>query len=119
MLNKIKNITKHITMSCFGTTFKLRVEHDNKFKNGRIFLQVVYDAPCTKTNEVKEWHGRKWYLSEYMTKDEIIKTGFAAFKACVEHEVMEGYKFKNIIVFNPHVNFEELLKISSKEISRK
>lgn len=118
MLTRAKNITKHITMSCFGCTFKLRVEKDNKFENGRIFLQVIYDAPCTKTGEIKEWHGRKWYLSEYMTDDEIVKTGFVAFEACVKHEVMEGYKYDNVIVFNPHVNFKELLKISSKEISR-
>jgi hypothetical protein len=31
---------------------------------------------------------------------------------------MEGFKVDNIILFNPHINFEELLKISDKEITR-
>jgi hypothetical protein len=53
-----------------------------------------------------------------MTDDEIIKTSYGAFKAAVEHEVMEGFKVDGIILFNPHVNFEELLKISHKEIKR-
>ncbi len=108
-----------ITMSCFGVSFRLRAEHDNEFPNGRIFIQVVYDSPCTKTGEVKEWHGRKWYLSKHMTDDEIVKTAYVAFESCVKHEVMEGFKVDGITLFNPHASFEELLKVSGLEVSRK
>lgn len=121
MLEKVKQIVSRITMSCLRTEFKLRVEYDNEFLIdgiGRIFLQVIYDAPCTKTNVEQEWHGRKWYLSKHMTDDEIVKTAYVAFESCVKHEIMEGFKVDNIILFNPHINFEELLKISDKEITR-
>lgn len=118
MLEKVKNLTSRITMSCFGTDFKLRVERDNEFKNGRIFLQVVYGAPCTKTGEIQEWKGRKYYLSKHMTDDEIVKTAYVAFESCVKHEIMEGFKVDGIILFNPHINFEELLSISHLEVSR-
>jgi hypothetical protein len=53
-----------------------------------------------------------------MTRDEVVKTAFAAFKAAVEHEVMEGFKFNGKIVFNPHVSFEALLSITDQEVSR-
>lgn len=118
MIAKIKQLLSRVTMSCFGADFKIRVEHDNEYENGRIFIQVTYDAPCTKTGEIKEWHGRKWYLSKHMTDDEVIKTTYCAFKAAVEHEIMEGFKLDNIILFNPHVNFEELLKVSNLEVKR-
>lgn len=118
MLNRVTEITNRITMSCFGAEFKLRVEKDNEFDNGRVFLQVTYKAPCTKTNELSEWHGRKWYLSKHMTNDEIVKTAYVAFESCVKHEIMEGFKVDGIILFNPHVNFEELLKVSHKEVKR-
>jgi hypothetical protein len=104
-------------MTLFGKTFRIIVREDN-IHGGRIYLQVAYISPCTHSGEEMEWKGRKWYLSEFMTDDEIIKTSYGAFKAAVEHEVMEGFKVDGIILFNPHVNFEELLKISHKEIKR-
>lgn len=112
LLNRIK-------MSVFDKEFKIRCEVDNKLvDSGRIFIQVVYSAKCNKSGEEQIWHGRKWYLSEYMTDDEIVKTAFIAFKSSVEHEVMEGFKVDGIVLFNPHINFEELLKVSHKEIKR-
>lgn len=106
-------------MNVFGTECSLRVERDCKDPiNGRIFLQVVYNAPCTKTGEDQQWHGAKRYLSEHMTYDEIVKTAYSAFEAAVKHEVMEGFKYKGKIVFNPHVNFEALLSITNQEIKR-
>ena len=118
MLEKVHEITDKISMNLLGKEFTLRVEVDNENPNGRVFLQVVYMAPCTKTRTMAKWKGRKWYLSTHMTDDEIVKTAYAAFEAAVKHEVMEGFKYDNVIVFNPHVNFQELLKISSNEIFR-
>lgn len=114
----IQQITDRITMTVFGVRFFLRVDSDYKYINGRNFLQVVYHAPCTKTGETKEWRGRKWYLSEHMTEDEIIKTAYTAFEYAVKHEVMEGFKVDGIILFNPHVNFEALLSVSHHEVKR-
>lgn len=121
MINKVKQLLERVTMSCFGTDFKFRVEIDNEFNfanNGRIFIQIIYDAPCVKDGKVKEWHGRKWYLSKYMTDDEVIKTAYVAFESCVKHEIMEGFKVDNIILFNPHINFETLLLVSNDEVMR-
>lgn len=115
----VKAFCQNITMSVFGAHFRLRVERDCKDPvDGRIFLQVTYEAPCTKTGAVQEWHGRKWYLSEYMTEDEIVKTAYAAFEAAVKHEIMEGFKFNGKVVFNPHVNYLSLLLVTDDEVSR-
>lgn len=118
MLNRVKQITQRITMSCLGVEHTLRVEHDNEFKNGRVFLQVVYKAPCTKDGTLSEWKGRKWYLSQHMTDDEIVKTAYVAFESCVKHEIMENFKVDGVILFNPHISFEELLKVSHLEVQR-
>jgi hypothetical protein len=119
MVDRVKKITDRITMNLLGTEFKVRVERDNIHPvDGRIFLQIVFNAPCTKSGEPTEWHGRKWYLSEFMTDDEIVKTTYSAFKAVIDHEVMEAFKVDGIILFNPHLNFEELLAISHKEVRR-
>jgi hypothetical protein len=119
-LEQVKSIISSIKCHLFSTVFRIRVERDNKDPdNGRIFLQICYDAFCSRTGVFQnDWHGRKWYLSDYMTVDEIVKTCYAAFKAAVEHECMEGFKVNDIIVFNPHINHEELLKISDREVKR-
>ncbi len=117
-LSEIRQLLQRIKISLFDKQFNIRCEIDNKFDAGRIFLQVTYLAKCNKSNQEQEWHGRKFYLSEHMTSDEIIKTAYSAFKASIEHETMEAFRVDNKVLFNPHVDFEELLKISNKEIKR-
>lgn len=121
-LEEIKLILSRINLNIFSTVFHLRAEEDNKtnpYGFGRVFIQIAYKAFCTKTQQLDEWRGRKWYLSEHMTEDEVIKTVYAAFKAAVEHEIMEGFKIDGITLFNPHVDYKELLKISHIEVKRK
>ena len=114
---RVLNITSRISMNLFGKEFSINTSRDLRGGN-RIFVQVYYNAPCTNTGEDQEWKGRKYYLSEFMTDDEIVKTCYVAFEQAVKHEVMEGFKVDGIILFNPHINFEELLKISHKEVKR-
>lgn len=109
-----------IAATMLGQVFSFRVARDVKRpEDGRIFIQCTYTAPCSVTCEPKEWHGRKWYLSDHMTHDEIVKTCFAAFKATVEHEVMEGFTFMGSKVFNPHAHFNALIEASKDQVFRK
>ena len=74
-VDSIKEITNRISINFMGIEFFIRVERDNKRpEDGRIFLQSCFNAPCSKNGEIQEWHGRKWYLSDHMPVDEIIKT---------------------------------------------
>lgn len=119
-LEQVQHLCKDISMLCLGNfSFKLRVERDNKHvEDGRVFIQIVYSSTCVKELVWKEWHGRKFYLSDHMTEDEVIKTAYLAFRLVVEHEVMEGFSVKGKVLFNPHVNYLELLSISQREVKR-
>lgn len=114
---EIQLLVERISMTCLGTTFSAIVAED-KIHGGRIYIQVEYETKCTHSNLLEKYKGRKNYLSEFMTDDEVVKTCYVAFEMAVKHETMEGFKVDNIILFNPHVNFEELLKVSHKEIKR-
>lgn len=116
-LETIKELTSHISFSVFGQKLFLSVLEDKKFGQ-RPYLQWFYHAPCTKTQNIEEWRGGKWYLSFYMTDDEIVKKAYAAVKAAVEHEIMEGFKFDDTILFNPHVDFRKLIEVSPHEVKR-
>ncbi len=117
--SELRPLLSRISMSIFDKEFKIRCEVDNKYEDsGRVFIQVVYTAKCNKNGQEAEWHGRKLYLSEHMTHDEVVKTAYSAFESVVRHEIMEGFKVDGKVLFNPHINFEELLKISDKEVKR-
>lgn len=121
-LERVRKLLQRVQVSIFGFDLKLMVEHDMESEGllhePRVFIQYMYEAPDTKTGEMNTWKGGKWYLSRHMTDDEIIKKAYLAFRTCIEHEVLESFKVDGVILFNPHVNFEELLKISHKEIKR-
>lgn len=116
-IKEIKALLSRVSCEALGMEFDILVERDKEYGH-RIYLQIGYVAPCSKTSVYGVWRGRKWYLSKYMTKDEIIKTAYAAFEAAVKHEVMEGFKVDGKILFNPHVDFEALLKVSDQEVKR-
>lgn len=116
-LERVKAIASRITLELLGIKFGLIVKEDLIY-GGRIYVQISYEAPCTKSGEVQLWKGGKHYLSEFMTDDEVVKKCYVAFEQAVKHEVMEGFKVDGIILFNPHINFEELLKVSNREVAR-
>lgn len=127
-LEYIKRLVETITAKCFLVIFEFKVSYDDKYTrmidiiegqpDGRIYIQVLYSTVCNKTNYLKEWKGRKFYLSDHMTDDEIIKTCYFAFKTAIEHEIMEGFTVEDKILFNPHTNYKSLLKVSNDEIRR-
>jgi hypothetical protein len=117
-MERVLSILSRITANCLGIDFNFICSYDKTYPNCRVYIQVSYKTKCTKTEQLEEWKGRKYYLSDYMTDDEVVKTAYVAFQQAVNHEIMEGYKVDNKILFNPHINFEELLLISEKEVRR-
>ena len=126
-MERVLELLKRITCNCLDKTFTITASYDQKYTtklpfvegmNGRIYLQVSYTSKCTKTGKEQEWKGRKNYLSDHMTDDEIIKTAYLTFKQAVEHEIMEGFKIDGTILFNPHINYQTLLSVSNDEIRR-
>jgi hypothetical protein len=57
--------------------------------------------------------GRKWRLTQHMTVSEVVGTAFAAYKAWLEHEMMESFTYKGVQVFSPHVDIEARVRLAS------
>lgn len=114
---KVQHLLNDFSLSQSGVKFNFFVELDKKSFT-RVYIQIKYSAPCSKTGKVDEWSSRKWYLSEHMTEDEIVKTLYAAFEMCVKHEVMEGFQYKEKQVFNPHTSYLNLYEAAQTETTR-
>lgn len=117
-LNEIKELLSRVSFQLFGNKFWIEAERDKLKANGRVYLQVVYEAPDVKDGTLKVYKGRKWYLSPFMIPDEIIKTAYVAFEMAVKHEVLEGFFVDGVAIFNPHRSFEDLIALGDKEVKR-
>lgn len=54
---------------------------------------------------------RKWRLSEFMTKSEIVQTCLKAVLTVEEHEAREEFMFKGESIFGPHFDVDELYEL--------
>lgn len=79
----------------------------------RYFLQVEFDAPdAFEPSAVEVQRGRKWFLSPYMTRSEVVQTAHMAVQAAVEHEAREDFRYRGEAVFGPHFDVETLVVLA-------
>jgi hypothetical protein len=78
------------------------------------YLQVTFRARDTDTGDWKTQRGRKWQLSQHMTRSEVIQTAFKAILTAVEHEARESFTYKGVAVFGPHLDVDALVEIHSR-----
>jgi len=72
------------------------------------YLQVCFYAPDMKTHDPSLQRGRKWHLSHYMTKSEVVCTAMKAVLTAEEHEARESFRYRGRTVFGPHLNIDAL-----------
>lgn len=97
---------------------------DVKFKNHeflliqdhyRFLLQIRYMDKCVETGEWKEQKGRKWLISPFATKSEIVQTAFKAIMTSQEHVAREFFTYRGKNVFGPHFDVDALWEICDSE----
>ncbi len=118
-LTYVKSILSSISCQVFDKNLILNCSRDIKNDQARLFIQVTYVGIDNerRTFKPRTFKSRKWYLSDHMTEDEIVKTAYLAYEICVRHEVLEGFRINGKPLFNPHADYRELLKID-KEVKR-
>lgn len=79
----------------------------------RPYLQLHFNSPCTKTGEMKEWHSRKWWLSQHMIHSEIIQTAYKAVEAAVLHEMRESFLYCGRAIYDPHIDVDVMWTIAT------
>lgn len=70
---------------------------------GEPYLQLQWTGengfPCTS---------RKWLLSDFMTKSELVQTAFKAVLTAEEHEARETFLYKQAAIFGPHFDVDAM-----------
>jgi hypothetical protein len=81
-------------------------------EDDRLFLQAQYWERCVDTGALELQKTRKWVVSRYATKSEVIQTAFKAVLTSAEHQVREHFKYRGRAVFGPHFNVDQLWEIA-------
>lgn len=75
--------------------------------------QLVYDEPDVEdpSGLPKKQASRKWYISPYSTKTEIVETAYAACLRSMKHIVREWFLYKGRRVMSPHFDVEARVEL--------
>ena len=72
------------------------------------FLQILFTDADRITGKVEVQRCRKWQLSYFMVRSEVVRTAFQAVQAAVLHETQEAFKYRGARIFNPHADLDSL-----------
>lgn len=78
-----------------------------RFDEDGMWLQVQF-----LDRQLQPQIGRKWRLSKFMTRSEVVQTALMAVIAAEEHETREHFLYKGAAIFGPHHNVEDLVAIA-------
>ena len=106
-VDKIKDILAAISFN----DWSICVRGDD----ANMYLQVQVYGKCNVSGKAFQWGGRKWRLSKFMTKSEIVTTAFKAVLTATEHETREQFKYKGVSIFDPHYDVEQLVALRIKD----
>ena len=79
-------------------------------ENGFLLQWIFMEKDATKAEDetLYEQYCRKWYVSKYSTKTEVIRTAWLAVQQAVMHEVAESFLYNNVRLFDPHTDYVSL-----------
>lgn len=81
-------------------------------KDGYAYLQAWYNENDVDTGKPEVQKTRKWLLSKYMVKSEIVQTALKCVLTSLEHRTREHFKYKGELVFGPHYDIEALYELA-------
>lgn len=108
-MKKSRNQIRAILNKCQFNDWRFDLKKDQE--SGRLYLQVAAQGKCNVTGEPWQWSGRKWFISRYMTKSEIVQTTFKAVLTAIEHESREQFKYDGVSIFDPHYDVDKLVAL--------
>jgi hypothetical protein len=83
-------------------------------RDSMMYLQVMFLAD-RGDGIIENQTGRKWFLSEHMTRSEVVQTAFKAVMTALEHEAREHFKYRGSAIFGPHFDVDVLVDVVESE----
>ncbi len=75
-------------------------------------IQATYPEEDISTGEIETQYTRKWLVSPFAVKSEIVKTMFKCCATSTEHRLREHFKYRGQRIFGPHIDVDALYEAS-------
>ena len=113
---EIQGILDKVKLTGIFESWKFALKDDGADKSGnaRWTLQILGRGPCSVTGEMEDWSSRKFFVTQFMCHNEIIRTAKMAFDRAVEHERDECFKFDDVVIYTPHINYELVVRMAKE-----
>lgn len=82
-----------------------------KYIGDKMYLQGSYLEEDIYTKRMERQFTRKWLLSQYMTKSELVQTVLKCALTSAEHRVREHFLYKGERIFGPHFDVDSLVEV--------
>lgn len=111
----LKSIIDEISMKNTSLDFRWKfvIQECSDENHQGWFIYVAFERPDTETNQIGIGRSRKEYVAKGTTESGVVKTCWLLIELTIRHELMEGFRYKNVRIFNPHNSVEKLMSIQS------
>jgi hypothetical protein len=105
-VKQILSKIKFAEYSCIDMGWDFEV----KKRNDLYLIRTSFMRKDINTGEYGKGWGR-WHTTpiEFATETSVVMTAWVCVKMIVEHELLEGFEYKGVKVFNPHKTLDELV----------
>lgn len=101
LIHEIRETIAHVFFD--GYTF-----HVEEGPTPSYLLKATYMESDVNTGEMSRQTTRKWFISQYATRGEVVQTLLKCILTSMEHRAREGFLYKGVRVFGPHMDIEAL-----------
>lgn len=110
---KLKEVLRAITLKNSVLDFNWGFEYRRAILDEKRcwLIWVCFDRPDTNTGEIGRGRGRTEIIWEGSTISAIVKTCWLLIELMVRHELMEGFRFQEKRIFNPHNSVFDLSEV--------
>lgn len=105
----LDNISMKNTSLDFQWKFEIRPCRDPDFPGW--FVQVAFTRPDTETGADGLGRSRPEFVAHGAWESGVVKTGWLLIELTVRHELMEGFRYLDKRIFNPHNSVHALASI--------
>lgn len=107
-IEEIRAILKEVRTGQDGWRFVAEHFGTKSQPDRAVYIQVRAAGRDNDTGEPYQWSGRKWHVSPFATRSEVVATCLKAVLTALEHEARECFSYKGVRVFDPHVSVDAL-----------
>lgn len=105
-LEQVQEVLKKVEFapSCLNLDYQWEVKETQE----GFLIRCSFTRPETYSGEVGRGFGRWMHIGKTSSDSAIVKTAWLCLELVVKHELLEGFMYRGVRIFNPHKSCKDL-----------